>query len=136
MSFENEDRDVQDALRNFRVSVHAWSEAEFSRPRSVKTARLSGLLRMMANPVLGWGLASVLVVGGAVVPVAVHHERQLAAARQAAFEVQQKKAAEARLAQASIDDEELLNYVDSDIAQAAPDAMEPLASLMSDTTGR
>ena len=136
MSLKNEDQEIEAALKNFRASVHAWSEAEFSRPRTAKTARQSWLLRMMANPVLGWGLASVLLVSGAAVPVAVHHERQVAAQRFAAIQQQQHQAAEAaaRLAQNSMDDEELLKHVDSDIAQAAPDAMEPLASLMGDTT--
>jgi hypothetical protein len=31
-------------------------------------------------------------------------------------------------------DDELLSHVDSDVAQVAPDAMEPLASLMSDAS--
>jgi len=135
MSLKNEDREIEAALKNFRASVHAWSEAEFSRPRSVKTARQSGVWRLIANPVLGWGLAAVLVVGGGAVPVAVHHERQVAAQRLAAIQQQQHQAAEAaaRLAQNAIDDEELLKHVDSDIAQAAPDAMQPLASLMGDS---
>jgi hypothetical protein len=143
MNFENEDQDVQAALKNFRASVHAWSEQEMARPRQIQPVRVSGWLssrwmKLMAVPMLGWGLASVLVVAGVTVPVSVHHERQVAAMRQAAILEQQKQAAEAaaRLAQNSIDDEDLLKHVDSDIAQAAPDAMEPLASLMGDTTGQ
>ena len=138
MNFENEDQDVQTALKNFRASVHAWSEQEMARPRQVQPVRLSGWMRLMATPMLGWGLASVLVVAGVTVPVRVHHERQVAAMRQAAIQEQQRQAVEAaaRLAQNSMDDEELLKHVDSDIAQAAPDAMEPLASLMGDTAGQ
>lgn len=138
MSFENEDRDVQAALKNFRASVHAWSEQEMERPRQIQSTRASRWMRLMAVPMLGWGLAGVLIVAGVTVPVSVHHERQVEATRRAAIQDQQRQAAEAaaRLAQNSIDDEELLKHVDSDIAQAAPDAMEPLASLMSDTTGQ
>lgn len=138
MSLKNEEQEIEAALKNFRASVHAWSEAEFSRPRNVKTARQSGVWRLIANPVLSWGLAAVLVVGGAAIPVAVHHERQVEAQRLAAIQRQQHQAAEAaaRLAQNSMDDEELLKHVDSDIAQAAPDAMQPLASLMGDTASQ
>jgi len=136
MSFENEDRELQAALRNFRDSVHAWSEEEMARPRQVR--RVSGWVKLMANPLLGWGMAGVLAAAVVTVPVTVHHERQVAAQRLAAVQEQQRQAAEAaaRLAQNSVDDEELLWHVDSDIAQAAPDAMEPLASLMGDTTGQ
>ena len=138
MNFENEDRDVQAALKNFRASVHAWSEQEMARPRQVQPVRASRWMRLMAVPMLGWGLAGVLVVTGVTVPVSVHHVRQVAATRRAAIQEQQRQAAEAaaRLAQNSMDDEELLKHVDSDIAQAAPDAMEPLASLMGDTTAQ
>ena len=138
MSFENEDRDVQAALKNFRASVHAWSEQEMARPRQIQPVRASGWMKLMAVPMLGWGLAGVLIVVGVTVPVSVHHERQVEATRRAAMQEQQRQAAEAaaRLAQNSIDDEDLLKHVDSDIAQAAPDAMEPLASLMGDTASQ
>jgi cell division protein FtsL len=135
MTLENEDRELQAALKNFRDSIHTWSEREMARPRQVR--RVSGFARLMINPLLGWGMAGVLAVAAVTVPVSVHHERQVAAQRLAAVQEQQRQAAEAaRLAQNSIDDEDLLRHVDSDIAQAAPDAMEPLASLMDDTTGQ
>jgi hypothetical protein len=144
MSFEkqNHDKDdvqVEQALRHFRESMHAWSELEFSRERAIQRTRWSamsrGMLRVMVNPVMGWGLACVLAVSAISVPVAVHHERELAA--QAAARVEQAKAdadaAAVRQAALAITDEELLSHVDSDIAQAAPDAMEPLARLMGDS---
>jgi hypothetical protein len=136
MSFETEDQELQAALKNFRASVHAWSELEMTRPRQVR--RISGWVRLMANPLLSWGMAGVLAAAMVTIPVTVHHERQVAAQRLAAVQEQQRQAADAaaRLAQNSVDDEELLRHVDSDIAQAAPDAMEPLASLMGDTTGQ
>jgi hypothetical protein len=92
----------------------------------------------MSSPVLSWGMAGVLAAAVVTVPVSVHHERQVAAIRQAEIQEQQRKVAEqsARVAAASINDEELLKHVDSDIAQSTPDAMEPLASLMGDTTGQ
>jgi hypothetical protein len=88
----------------------------------------------MASPMLAWTFAAALLVTSVGAPVAVHHEHVLAMQKQEALEKQQKLAAEeaerARAA-AAIDDEELLSHVDSDIAQATPDAMEPLASMMS-----
>jgi hypothetical protein len=57
----------------------------------------------------------------------------ITAQKQEAIAKQQKLAAEEverAKAAAYIDDEELLSHVDSDIAQATPDAMEPLASMM------
>jgi hypothetical protein len=135
---EVEDQEVQAALKNFRASVHAWSEEEYGRAHSVRSAQRSGLSRWMASPVLGWGMAAVLAVAAVAVPVSVHHERQVAAAEHAAQLQHERQAAEAaaRLAASSVDDEYLLSHVDSDIAQATPDAMEPLASLMSDPTAQ
>lgn len=144
MNFDKEDRELEDlevqaALKNFRASVHAWSEEEYGRPRS---ARQSGLTRWVASPVLGWGLAAVLTATVVTVPISVHHERQVAAAEHAAQVEHDRLAAEAArltassVAANSVDDEYLLSHVDSDIAQATPDAMEPLASLMSDPTAQ
>jgi hypothetical protein len=139
---EIEDERVNAALKNFRASVHAWSEQEVSRVRTVRRAPLAGFWRAMANPVMGWALAGVLVVGGFGVPVKVH-QRQVAAAERAAAENRQRLAAEAAARQAELamdthamDDEELMKHVDSDVAQETPDAMEPLASMMSDTANK
>jgi hypothetical protein len=92
----------------------------------------------LASPALGWSLIAVLALSSAGVPVVVERQHQAAEQRQAALELERKQAAEeaARQAAASIDDEALLSGIDSDIAQAAPDAMQPLASLMSDSETR
>jgi hypothetical protein len=128
---EQEDPQVQDALRNFRASIQAWSQQELSVQRKPITRS-----PWMMAPAMAWGLASVLAVAAVTVPVSVHHERQVIAMRHAAeLKQQQQQAAEAAK-QAAIDDEALLNHVDSDIAQSTPDAMEPLASLMRDTTNQ
>lgn len=134
---ETEDAEVKAALRRFRESVHDWSDREYSKPRLVQRSRWSGFWGALSNPVMGWSLASALVLASVGVPVTVHHEHQVAAEHKLALEQQQKRVAEeARLqAAAKISDEELLAHVDDDIAQAAPDAMQPLASLMSDSTG-
>lgn len=133
---EIEDVQVEAALRHFRESVHGWSEQEFSKARTIRRSRWDRVMRMVANPVLGSALAGVLVIASAGVPAALYHERQVAADHAAKLKLQQEldaKKAEQLQAAVKIDDDELLRHVDSDIAQAAPDAMEPLASLMSDS---
>lgn len=132
---EVEDLQLESALRSFRASVHRWSEQEFGRERRVSLAQPSRLWRAMTNPIAGWALACMVAVGAIGVPVQVHHQRQLAASQEAARQQQQRMAEEAarQTAANAIDDEKLLSYVDSDIAQTAPDAMEPLASMMSET---
>ena len=119
------DPELQQALVNFRQSVHAWSEAEFNRPR---TARLP--VHNVWRPVLAWALGCMFVAGAAGGGLYEHHretvERQLAQQR-IAHEKQlaaQKKAQEA--------DENLLANVDNDVSRSVPAAMEPLAQLMED----
>jgi hypothetical protein len=123
------DQQVAEALRLFRESVHVWSEAEYSRPRTMRQPRRA---TMMTSPLLGWSLAAAVLATTVGVPVTVHHWHEVAIQKQEAAERQQKldqaNAAQARAA--AIDDDELLSHVDSDIAQDAPDAMQALSSLM------
>jgi hypothetical protein len=136
------DQEVEQALKNFRASVHAWSEAEFTRSRAVRAPQ-SSLWRWLAAPAVSWGAAAVLAFTAIGVPVVVHHEHQVQIlARQHADEQQrlrdaQEKAATqmATIQMAAMDDDKLLQHVDEDIRQSTPDAMEPLASLMS-TSGQ
>jgi uncharacterized membrane protein YdfJ with MMPL/SSD domain len=131
---QTEDVQVETALRNFRESVHTWSEAEYARPRSVPASRRSGLW-FMHHRFAAWGLASAIAITAVGVPTGmhVHYEQQLKAKQQAAAEAEAKREFAERQAALQVNDEELLINVDQDIAQAAPDAMEPLASLMSDS---
>src|SRR5580698_7316398 len=136
-----EDVQVEAALRNFRASVHNWSEQEYGRTRTIQRSRWSGLWRVMAHPAMVGTMTSALVIASVGIPVTVHHERQVAIERQAAratIDLQQKLAAEAAVKTTAdtIDDEDLLSHVDSDIAQAAPDAMQPLVSMMSETSSK
>jgi hypothetical protein len=137
---QTEDVQVETALRHFRESVHHWSGQEYSRPRSVAATRRSGLW-FLRNRMAGWGLASVLTIAAVGVPTGIHirHEIQIKAEQEAAIADQAKREEAQRQASLQINslqinDEELMSHVDQDIAQAAPDAMEPLASLMSDST--
>ena len=138
-----EEAHVEDALRNFRTSIHHWSEQEFVRPRMIERTRWSryqsGFWRMIANPALGGTLAAALLITSVGVPVGIQHEHKVAAERRALLDQQRKELqqhlseeAKKSAAASTVDDGAFLDDVDSDIAQATPDAMQPLASLMMD----
>jgi hypothetical protein len=125
------DGELQQALKNFRQSVHAWSEAEY---RSEADSKRPHTLRAAAHspwrPVLSWALGCMVVAGGVSGGIYDHHrivvERQQAAARIA----HQRQLAAQQQAQET--DEALLSNVDTDISRSVPAAMEPLAQLMDD----
>jgi hypothetical protein len=114
---------MEEALRNFRISVHAWSEAEYGKPRTVQPVHLTSW-RVVAS----WALACVLAIGSLGGGLIVHHHRQELAKVAAAEAARQKKIAAAE--QARKDDADLLAKVDSDVARQVPSAMEPLAQMM------
>jgi len=125
---ESEDPVVQQALRNFKAGVDAWSDAAYNRPRMVKVVRHSW------RRAAAWALGCVVVagsLGGALVER--QHRQELA--HKVAAQAAAQKAAEAKLAAeqqtaAAETDEDLLATVDSDISRAVPAAMDPLAQLM------
>ncbi|WP_263358021.1 hypothetical protein [Acidicapsa ligni] len=145
MSFEEQknqvgDAEVEAALKSFRTSIHAWSDEEFTRARPVAVSTRVGA-GWMRNSIAGWALGCVIAVAAVGVPVSVHHQHVVAAEHEAAVQEQARLEAAAEASKAagievasSVSDEDLLSHVDSDIAQAAPDAMQPLADLMSETT--
>jgi CO/xanthine dehydrogenase FAD-binding subunit len=130
---ENEDRVVAQALRNFKASVQAWSDAAQSdaamrRPQpAVKVARYGW--RVAAGWALGCAVAAVSLTG-----VLHQREQRQEQARIAAAQAAAQKAAELKLADEELSqsqsDEDLLANVDSDISRAVPAAMEPLAQMM------
>ena len=117
--------ELDEALRDFRLSVHAWSEAVYSRPRAAVAPRQ--VWRMAA----GWALGCVLVVGGASAGVWQHHQREMRSVA-ARIAEQQRLAVQQRNQQARQEDEDLLAKVDSDVSREVPAAMEPLAQLMAE----
>lgn len=124
---EGEERELEQSLRNFRLSVHAWSEAAYIRPRTVVTIKRARSWRRAA----GWALGCVLVAGG--VSGGVYEHRQVQEqARIAAVKVaeQRRIAAEQR----AREEEELLARVDTDVSREVPSAMEPLAQMAEDET--
>jgi hypothetical protein len=88
-------------------------------------------------PALSWAAAAVLTIAAVGVPLGVrHHNAVLAeqAKEQAVAEARQHPIATQQLPEIAVskaDDDQLLQHVDTDIAQDTPDALQPLASLMS-----
>jgi hypothetical protein len=116
---------LEQALKNFRSSIHAWSEAEFSKPHAVRVLRLTSW-----RTAAGWALGCVLAAGSIGGGLYDHHRRQeLAKIATAEAAKQQKLADEQR---ARKDDEDLLARVDNDVSRQVPSAMEPLAQLMAE----
>ncbi|HVU47932.1 MAG TPA: hypothetical protein VHD85_17500 [Terracidiphilus sp.] len=121
---------LDDALKNFRHSVHAWSDAAYSRPRTEMRIVARSGWRLAAV----WALVSVLAVGSLSAGLYEHHHRQVLAQIRAEQEAHQRQlAAQERARQA---DEELLATVDSDISRTVPAAMEPLAQMMDEGQGQ
>ena len=125
----DEDLRLEQALVNFRSSVHAWSAAELSRVRpGVKVQRLRSW-RLVA----GWALAGVLVAGGVSGGFYERHQKELRIEAAARLAEQQRVAREL---QAREEEEDLLAKVDSDVSRVVPSAREPLAQLMDDDETR
>jgi hypothetical protein len=125
---------LEEALKSFRLSVHAWSDAAYHRPRTMAQVVRHRSWRLAA----GWALTGLLAVSGAGGGLyARHHQLDLAriAAAERAAEQQKLNSEQQGLIreeQAKEQEENLLVTVDSDISRTVPSAMEPLAQLMDD----
>jgi hypothetical protein len=87
-----EDRELEEALKHFKASMDAWSDAALSRPRTVaKTA-----VRHSWRPAASWALGCLLAAG--TLAGAVHHwqETKLAAQKAAQNAAEERAAAAAR----------------------------------------
>jgi hypothetical protein len=118
--------ELQRVLENYRLSVHAWSEAAYHRPRRpAEAARPRKAWRLAA----AWTLGIALVAGGVSGGVFERQHRQELARMAAQREADRQKQLVAERAR---EEEELLARVDSDVSRQVPSAMEPLAQLMLD----
>jgi len=118
---------LEQALKDFRLSVCAWSEAAYSRPRTVAQVVGHRSWRLAA----GWALGCVLVAGGVSGAVFERHQRQemaRAAAQQRLGQERERLA----LAEQAREEDHLLAEVDRDVSREVPSAMEPLAQLMAE----
>jgi hypothetical protein len=123
---ELQDPVLRETLENFRLSVHAWSESEFNRPRTVPATFPSHKTWRLAA---AWALGCVLVAGGVSGGVYERHHRQELARVAAARQVEQQRLLAEEQARETDD---LLAKVDSDVSREVPSAMEPLTQLMAE----
>ena len=119
---------LEQVLKHFRMSVHAWSDAEYSRPRTTAALARPRSWRLAA----GWALGCILVVGSLAGGAGVglherHHRLELARIAEAARAAEQQRLVREQQAR---EEEDLLAKVDSDVSRQVPSAMEPLAQLM------
>jgi len=121
------DETLGQALVDFKLSVHAWSEAELGRPRMLAQGVRQRSWRLAASVALGLTLVAGGVSGGVYERHQRHESARIAAEARAA-EQQRLVAAE----KARQDEEDLLAKVDSDVSRETPSAMEPLAQLMAE----
>jgi len=122
---DGKDLELEQALKNFRLSVHAWSEAEYSRARAAAKVVRHRSWRLAA----GWALGCVLVAGGFSGGFYERHQQELAKIAAAKQALHERIIAEQR---ARAEEEDLLATVDSDVSREVPSAMEPLAQLMAE----
>ncbi len=120
------DSELDRVLSDFRLSVHAWSNAVYHRPRHVVGVAPR---RMAWRRAAVWSLGAVLVAGstGGGLLEYQHWQEQtrIAAVREAERERQLR---EERTREAA----EQLAKVDSDVSRQVPNALEPLAQLMTE----
>jgi len=149
---EMNDSVLSEALKLFKSSVDAWSEAAYHRPRTVVQGISSNGWRLAAGWALGCALTMACLTGGIF-----EHQHRQELARVAALKAAQKTAHERTVAaeaaaatQEAMDqqlavnraaatakgstgsDQSLLAAVDTDVSRGVPAAMEPLAQLMDD----
>jgi hypothetical protein len=120
-----EDPALDRVLSDFRASVHTWSDAVYNRPRPIAVASRRAVWRKAA----AWSLGSMLVIGAAGGGVLDFRHRQEAARIAAAREAQQQRALTEEHEREA---EKELAKVDTDVAREVPNAMEPLAQLMTE----
>jgi hypothetical protein len=130
------DREVEEAIKSFRLTMHSWSERELNRRPAAASARTArSLWHWRMAPAVTWSAAAALAIAAVGVPVGVHHHnvviRDKAAAEARIHRLQEVQAAQ--IVAGKAEDDKLLEHVDTDIAQDAPDAMQPLASLMANS---
>lgn len=133
VEMEELDPALQQALGDFKSSVHAWSDAAHNRTRTVTGA----VVRKSWQMATVWGLSILLVAGSVSGGFYEHHQRVVAAqlAAQRAAE-QQRQAALERAQKEAQEEEEMLASVDTAVSREVPAAMEPLAQLSEETESR
>jgi len=126
-----QDLELENALKDFRSSMHAWSDAAYNRPRSLAQPARRKSWRLAASWAMGCLLVTGTLSGGLIER---HHRNEMAriAAAQQEKQLRDQDAQAKVEAPAKITDEDLLADVDSAVSRQVPSAMEPLAQLMTE----
>ncbi len=145
---DTDDAMVAGALKHFKASVDAWSDAAYSRQRTPVTAA-----RRTWRLAASWALGCLLAAGSLAGSLYERHVRQESARVAAMKAAQQKTATERNATEQPVaattdathphiavtkpasEDEDLLATVDSDVSRQVPSAMEPLAQMMESNNG-
>ena len=118
-------RKVVQALSDFKASVFAWSDAEYAKPRIAARSVRHRSWRLAA----GWARGCVLMAGGRTGGVYERHQHQEQARIAMVREAERQRLVAVQRAR---EEDELLAKVDSDVSREVPNAMEPLAQLMAE----
>jgi len=122
------DLELVQVLKNFKSGIHAWSDAAYSRPRTL----VKEVKRRSWRLATGWTLGCALLAGSASGLFYQRHHREemarIAAAERAAQVQAELREQQARAAQS--DDELLFADIESDVSRQVPSALEPLAKMM------
>ena len=127
---EAKDLELEQALKNFKNSVHAWSNEVYSRPRPGTREVRQRSWRLGLSWALGCTLLGVTVSGGLLER---HHRSEVARIAAEQHAAEQQKQLREQQARAQVSDEALLADVDSDVSRQVPSALEPLAQMMDET---
>jgi len=129
---EELDPALKQALSEFKASVHAWSDAEMGRTRTVRATVVRRTWRLVA----GWSLAAMLLAGTASGGIYEYHQRQLQAQAAAIREAEhQRQLAAQKALEDAQQEEDMLASVDTDVSRETPSAMDPLVQLSEDDSG-
>jgi uncharacterized protein HemX len=113
---------LRPALKDFRASVHAWSEAAYNRPRPVPA---SAPQKIAGRRAAAWVLTLALSVGVVGTAGYEHHRRGVIAQQKQHEQEMERQRVLAE--QQARETEELMANIDSDVSRQVPAAMEPLA---------
>jgi hypothetical protein len=133
---DDQDPELDKVLKDFRLSIHAWNEAIYARPRSAVERAPRRIWRLVTE----WTLGCVLVAGGVFGGMYGHlhrqqsvgwerHPQEMGSQEARAVKPEQPAVAQG-VQQTHREEEDLLAKVDSDVSRQVPAAMEPLAQLM------
>ncbi|HEX4008135.1 MAG TPA: hypothetical protein VHX60_18320 [Acidobacteriaceae bacterium] len=124
----DEMREMAEAISLYRSAMHHVAEKRAARLGQVVARPAKSMrMRLLLVPALGAALAVAVMA-----PILTHsHARPTPAHSETAARIMQPAQ---EVAQASVNDTELMDRINSDLTQDVPDALEPLAGLSEQTT--